>query len=371
MTKTFYNLLIISSSFIAIIYSYLRQYFLIPQQFLFIIVLYLPFLILRILNSKSSISYRQLYISFFTFLFLIIILSSGFNNKSEVFSLFLCLITFFIGSSLNKKILYVLFKLIYTTSGIASILIFFNVVLGIKFFNVDFRFQYLPSSFLQAVFTLGSFSLMYFSKHKLFFKIIFLFALFSQFLNFGRGSIVLTLLILIINFLIINFYNKKYLKIIFLIFILGLVSNLIIQFLISNGLLNFRLLRLFSNISDEPRIEVWSRVLNADFNIFFGGGMGFYSKIHSSHPHNSLLQLTEDSGLFGALSFLFLVIMSFKRYLKIISKKSNNLINIFLFSVLLLYFITSQFSGNFYYNYGLFLLIGTAFIKNKQMIFKS
>ena len=322
-------------------------------------------MILRILNLKSSISYRQLYISIFSFLFSVIILSSGFQNVSEVLSLGICLVSFFIGTSLNEKKLNFLFKIIYIFSAVASTLVFLQVVLGIKIFGVDFRFQYLPSSFLQAVFTLGTFSFILFSKNNLFFKIIFLYALFSQFLNFGRGSIILCLLILIINFLITNYYKKKYLKIIFLIFISVLIINVAVQFLINNGLLDIRILRLFTDISQEPRLEVWSRFFYSDFNILFGGGMGFYSTIHSSHPHNSLLQLTEDSGIIGAFTFLFLVLISLKRYLENFSNNTNSLTNVFFFSLLLLYFITSQFSGNFYYNYGLFLLLGTAFIKKK------
>jgi O-antigen ligase len=322
-------------------------------------------MILRILNLKSSISYRQLYISIFSFLFLLIILSSGFQNVSEVLSLGICLVSFLIGTSLNEKKLYFLFKIIYIFSAFASTLVFMQVVLGIKTFGVDFRFQYLPSSFLQAVFTLGTFSIILFSKNNLFFKIIFLYALFSQFLNFGRGSIILSLLILIINFLIVNYYKKKYLKIIFLIFISILIINVVVQFLINNGLLDIRILRLFTDISQEPRLEVWSRFFYSDFNIFFGGGMGFYNTIHSSHPHNSLLQLIEDSGIIGAFIFLFLVLISLKRYIENFSNNTNSLTNVFFFSLLLLYFITSQFSGNFYYNYGLFLFLGTAFVKKK------
>ena len=346
----------------------MRQYFSVPQEILFMFILYTPILLTRVYNLKSSISYRQLYMMILSFLFVILMLTSNFKNVSEVYSLFVCLISFFVGSSLNRNGLLKIYYVIYLFSGLASLLILIDVLFGIKIFNIDFRFQYLPSSFIQSVFTLGSFGLIYFSNYKLFFKFIFIIALFSQFLNFGRGSILLSLIIIFINFFIINFYNKKYLKI-FLIISFGFITlSVFFQFLVNNGYLNIRLLKLFAETSDEPRIQVWRRFFNADFNIFFGGGMGFYKDIHSTHPHNLFLQLLEDSGIAGGITFMFLVLTALKRYLKYITKNDSIRINLFYFSVLLLYLATAQFSGNFYYNYGLFFFMGTAFVKQYKII---
>lgn len=372
MSKIFYNYFIITLSFITISYSYLRQYFTVPQELLFIITLYFPFLCARILKWNSKFYKRQFYILTFAVLFLTIIFSSGFNNIPEVFSLFLCLLSFFVGSSLNEKNLNTLVYCIFIFSGIASFFIFFNSYMGIKIFNIDFRFQYLPSSFVQAIFTLGCFSLSIFGKRKFLFKIMFLLALYFQFLNFGRGSILLGIIIIMMDYIIINYYNKKYLKITLIIFSLLLIFNVVFQFLLSSGLLNYRLLRLFSDVTEEPRLEVWSRVFDYDFNVFIGGGMGFYNTIHSTHPHNSILQLFEDSGIFGSLIYLFLLFASFKRYLIKITSEHYRFVNLFMFSIFLLYLITSQFSGNLYYNYGFFLLIGCGFSKyvNNNVIYK-
>lgn len=346
----------------------MRQYFSVPQEILFMFILYVPFLLVRLYNLKSHISYRQLHMMILAFLFIIIMLTSNLKNVSEVYSLFVCLISFFVGSSLNKNGLLIIYKIIYLISGLASLLIFIDALFGVKILNIDFRFQYLPSSFIQSVFTIGSFGLIYFSNYKLLFKFVFIIALFSQFLNFGRGSILLSLIIIFINFFIINFYKKKYLKIFLVMFVTFISLSVFFQFLVNNGYINIRLMKLFAEASDEPRILVWRRFFDADFNIFFGGGMGFYKDIHSTHPHNLFLQLLEDSGIAGGITFMFVVLTALKRYLKYISKNDYIKISLFYFSVLLLYIATAQFSGNLYYNYGLFFFIGTAFVKQYKTI---
>ena len=83
------------------------------------------------------------------------------------------------------------------------------------------------------------------------------------------------------------------------------------------------------SLAEEPRLLVYTKAFAViKSSPIIGHGLGSYSEYHTNYPHNLLLQLMEDFGLFGLFLFLacFMVV---KRYTML--KKEMYLVGSYLF----------------------------------------
>lgn len=143
-----------------------------------------------------------------------------------------------------------------------------------------------------------------------------------------RRNIIISsyLAIIIVGFF--NYKNKKYIKSLFVIFV---VIIILFNIFISNN--DMILSRIYSlkEIWDEnsspygkdySRIKTWSHALTLfKYNLLFGIGFGNYPHFgqvlpsggHMAIAHNDFLQIAAETGIFGLIIFSFFLIFIFKK----------------------------------------------------------
>lgn len=83
------------------------------------------------------------------------------------------------------------------------------------------------------------------------------------------------------------------------------------------------------SLAEEPRLLVYTKAFEViKSSPIIGHGLGSYSEFHSSYPHNFLLQLMEDFGLFG-LGLFFTCLVVVKKYASI--RNEMYLVGVYLF----------------------------------------
>lgn len=143
------------------------------------------------------------------------------------------------------------------------------------------------------------------------------------------------------------------------IFLQGIFMLLIVPFIVNEILQNVRVLGSINrSFLEEPRVEIyrqaWNNIL---YSPFYGNGLGSYSMLHSTYPHNFMLQLLEDFGLFGVIPIFvifWLVLGALKRkvdlrfvalYLLVLVNVSMDFYKFVFFIGLLFYYLFRY--GNF------------------------
>ena len=202
-----------------------------------------------------------------------------------------------------------------------------------------------------------------------------------------RSAIVLLLLILVLSFLFIkNFYKIKVYSLIFL-----LITSILIFSL--DKKINFRFFdqTLFHQIIQNNKIYIFSEQHESHFlvayrifkaHIIFGAGIKSFSKLchqdkynedivklpkHdgtfiylscTTHPHNTYFQILSETGLFGFLFLIIILIYLLKRFFYLIRLKKLKDFNTekYNFSIMLnILFLSFLFpfmpTGNFFSNW--------------------
>jgi O-antigen ligase len=202
-----------------------------------------------------------------------------------------------------------------------------------------------------------------------------------------RSAIVLLLLILVLSFLFIKgFYKIKVYSLIFL-----LITSILIFSL--DKKINFRFFNqtLFHQITQNNKIYIFSEQHQSHYlvayrifkaHIIFGAGVKSFSKLchqdkynddivklpkHdgtfiylscTTHPHNTYFQILSETGLFGFLFLIIILIYLFKRFFYLIRLKKSKNFNTkkYNFSIMLnILFLSFLFpfmpTGNFFSNW--------------------
>lgn len=108
------------------------------------------------------------------------------------------------------------------------------------------------------------------------------------------------------------------------------------------------LLRGDSSIVLNSRISIWKEVVNLiNNNLFFGKGIGYLESSYSTtggYAHNVLLDIMASFGIFGGLSYVFILIKSFFKVRKFHDRSKL----IFTLTIFIIWFIPMQFSLTFW-----------------------
>ena len=151
------------------------------------------------------------------------------------------------------------------------------------------------------------------------------FMLYSMSTILGRGALLFSILSFLITATSFVFLMRSSVKRKFWIFsmvaaaVLGVIFTALTFGLRQMG----RLTRLFENIQDEPRIEVYSDALEYIYNNpFFGYGFGSSSKLFEAYPHNIFLEVMLHGGIVLFMVFIFIFVLYFK---SLIITASNSL----------------------------------------------
>jgi O-antigen ligase len=349
-------------SIFGIVYFFFRQYFNLPQSTLFIV----PFIF--IINAfsiyvtlKSSLELK-LFIFFSLSVFLINIFRI-FDYQDFYGFFIILLLTLSTSSSTYRSLLFTVFG-VFVISLLSHYYVFVS-----RFTNINLSFdvteQYIPSGQLQAICSIFFFTLFYYFHKlslKLLFFLLFILSVGLQLFSFSRGGVILVILLFISSGLYILFKTGINFKVLFLSLIILFSGYSII---IDNfaDLINFRLLNSVENgFSDEKRFEVYERAFLglANSNLFIGEGIGSYKLIHTTHPHNSFIQIFEDFGFFGLLLYSIFTIIVICKILNRL-RRTNIFNNFFISFILITYFyffFTINYSGNFYASFIYHILCG-------------
>ena len=273
------------------------------------------FIILLGVLSLYSISISTLFIDFSTYrLFLFLEFST-------------VLITGFRTAILDLKTIKKAFNyIVYINTAFSLYLILFN----------DIIFEYLKSSTVANDLTLslplGISCIILFiyilfdgynQKKYIFFLIVNILASFSF---ASRGSnlfIIFVFLICVIYYLLKAKKNLRYfLNVVFGTIILGITSYFIFNKVTSNKYLTYEIIRLFTNIENEPRISLYLNYIS-NLKDFWLTGVGFgnsyilmdMDKTLTAYPHNLFLEIW---GEFGIMGFIIFLIINFKLVLNLI-----------------------------------------------------
>lgn len=191
--------------------------------------------------------------------------------------------------------------------------------------------------------------------HKFFSSFLLLLIVTTIFLIKSRAAYLSLFCISLFYIIYTIIYHKRNL-IVLPVFILGfLFSSLLIQNTKSSSVISeFKSIQ-FTDASSQGRLSLWENTLEASFsNNFIGLGIGSW-KIESLpywnkngtdymvpyHAHNDFLELLTEIGLLGSLAYLLVFLYSFYLILNSFIK-SKSLIDLCIFSSLLVYFIDAS-----------------------------
>ncbi|MFA7073591.1 MAG: O-antigen ligase family protein [Endomicrobiaceae bacterium] len=137
------------------------------------------------------------------------------------------------------------------------------------------------------------------------------FILLAVFLTRSRVAVLISLIITILS--LFEYKNKKYVKIIIFGISLLLLSGIIYLSALKSG---------FNSFAERL---IWWKTAYIIFkeNMFFGAGLGNYSVLfkffrtelvlNTLYAHNLFMQLLSDIGIFGLLSFIYLMVTFYKK----------------------------------------------------------
>jgi len=406
-------------------YIYLISLFIIPllPNAMSIDVIGVHWFALSILNSAYTL--------YFLIFHKVFSLKSFLNFKPYIFLsffIFFCAISLIFTRNINlsivdfSRVLNIFLSIIFLTNLFKDKINFYNISLIFSFFLiVDLITTYLPyinlslkssTSFLNLLSNnfdpayLKGFTgnkninaayilikvpfLLYFisnSKHlfyKFFSSFLLLLIITTIFLIKSRAAY-LSLFCISFFFTFDSFIYQRRNLIFIPIFIFGfLFSSFILQNTKSSSVINEVKSIQFSDASSQGRLSLWENTLEASLsNNFIGLGIGSW-KIESLpywnkngtdymvpyHAHNDFLELLTEIGLFGSLAYLLIFLYSF--YLIFSSfLKSKSLIDLCIFSSLLVYFIDAnlnfpleRYTMQFIFAFLMFLIHNT-YEKNK------
>lgn len=137
------------------------------------------------------------------------------------------------------------------------------------------------------------------------------FILLAVFLTRSRVAVLVSVIITIVS--LFEYRNKKYLKIVILLVSVSLLSGIIYLSALKSG---------FNSFAERL---IWWKTAYIIFkeNVFFGAGLGNYAVLfkffrtelvlNTLYAHNLFMQLLSDIGVFGLISFIYLMVTFYKR----------------------------------------------------------
>lgn len=341
-----------------ILYGFLRQYFQLPQSILLLYLLLGGILSALWLTQNFNSQVSKDVVSIFIF-FTVLILAISRNNQvyNDIIASCTAMTSILIGFYTPKETIRYLLKLLKVLGLITTLLVILDAFFAIKPLGINLRFQYLPSSFLQAQFTILYFiDLQFLKKYAITIPAL-IFGLTGLAVNFGRGSLIFTILMISILSYLKALKEQNYFRLIILVLLIVIPTAIVVNLLIAYDLFNFRIFNLIDNVNAEPRFEVWSRFDLNNINLLFGEGLSGYKNFYRTHPHNIMLQIFIDTGIIGLFAIVLLLRKSILGFFYINLFKDK--IQYTLVVMLSLYLVTSFFSGNLYYNFALFFFLGS------------
>ena len=198
---------------------------------------------------------------------------------------------------------------------------------------------------------------------KLLFEIFFCLILFVTYITASRGPFFALLVVLILYFLLLN--GEKLISLRTLSFILLIVFSFKFFIAFAPGQIFHRMLNLFArfDITTFYRLRAFEKAKDLFFaHPLMGVGTGGFGHFNIlNYPHNILLELASELGIFGVLAFLVMII--YATYLGIIllrDKKASalelNLSKTF-FAIFVFSLVNSQISGEISGNYELWFSV--------------
>lgn len=145
----------------------------------------------------------------------------------------------------------------------------------------------------------------------------------------GRGPLIFSLLVLIVFVLYkVNwgFFFKgrnslKILRVVLITFILVYIGFINLQTKLSEWGLE-RYYRLFYNIQQEPRIQLYQGAIRAIIENPLGYGLNAAEQLIGFYPHNIFLEILISAGIIGLIPFLILVALYIHKMKNTVKKSS-------------------------------------------------
>lgn len=328
-------------------------------------------------NKKLDILIKKQYI-FFSVLFIFFLISSTLSNY-KIISLenslsyyfnYILFLSLFIFLSEDENKLYYLSKIVFVIVIFLCIDLWIQKFLGFDIFGYPkqqagrltsvFKDEQIPGSVIFKFLPFIIFFL-YRSKNLLFKKskfLIFIFIYFSILITGERAtSILATLLILLLLFFNFRNINKK--KLILYCFLFLTIIFILLNS--KNSIIKERIYFTIKQSKDNIYYVLYNNALEIfSNNIFAGTGPQTY-RIEcpkyldkcSTHPHNFLLELLSDGGIFSPI--LFVISMISLIYYKIKNTKSNFLKSLII-SFSILFFFPLIPTGSFFTSFHMTLI---------------
>lgn len=183
-------------------------------------------------------------------------------------------------------------------------------------------------------------------------SIIFLIFWFSFFVVGARSIILFVLLAIYLSSLYVSLYIFTAFSA--LLVIGGLNIYLFFSLNFEGGSLIFtRFERLFFSLSDEPRVELYSKMLDAIFVKPLGYGLGNQEEVSGAHPHSLILEFFLNFGwLLGLVLVFFLLVFVIKTF-----SISMNRFGLFFANLMILFVMAWMISNDFGSSYFLMAFI--------------
>lgn len=208
-----------------------------------------------------------------------------------------------------------------------------------------------------------------YKKRKLLFYIFLIIGLLVVYVSGSKGAI-LSGLIVFVFYLMRNLSFNKKLSFFLLSFLIVGISLIFISNLPEDAYIKQRFFRIVPDKAGEihkknNRLVVWSNVIkkvpDQKLKLLYGEGVGnfnvFFNKDRGTryYPHNIILELLIENGIFMLIVFLILFYNSLKQK------------SIFIY-LILFYFMNANFSGDIILNERLFLYMSIAFTDSKYKL---
>jgi O-antigen ligase len=321
------------------------------------------------LNNDDGVmllSYMSLIFYAFTTLYV-----TGFQNYIYFIELISLSLLYIAGRTINTESYIVLVRVILTIGLVHSLVLLLD-----RGYIYSSGVNYLLLSLVIGLYTCISLLHVVFSKSKLW-KTLYIFLFIIGFSAlFSIQSRAVFLIVSLFSFALPWFLltSKNRLKVygfglVLLVVAISFFQDLIVD-IYSNSVISERMVELFFNFEDEPRIILYSLYFQ-NFTDFFltgyginGTDSGVYSSMTEVHPHNFILEMISEFGLIGLLfSFIFI----FRPMYIILMKIEKNLHIIIIATMYLYYLIIFMKSFTIYDSYALFFVTGIVF--NRKLIF--
>jgi O-antigen ligase len=362
---------------------------LVPLIGLYIIPIFLT-------KKEFRLTKTQIYFLIWFSLFILLLLLSGIMSQNSVLT-----------SKLLFRYIYVYFTVIGLVFFVREIhltgILFWQIIWGttlsiVKIFyglSVSFHdnaIHYNTLSMPMACSFMATSGLLFFvnqsNSFKLYSKILLWFCLIVNLLALtsqpGRGPVIFSLLtiflVILAKRLLINsnelknknksvlFINNQWIKIIFILPILGYIAFQNIQTQLSEVWLN-RYYNLFTNTQNESRNDLWLPALEAIVENPLGYGLNSSEYIIGFYPHNIFLETLISSGIFGVIPLLIILFIFFQKLVTII-KKETLYIPISMMSLMILFMWNVSFDlGASYLPFGA-IAISLSSLNTKKIISK-